>query len=252
MRATTRTLVSRSALWKPAGFINGNWISASSSEATFDVCNPASGEVLAQLPAMDVSHVEEASKAADAAWKKWKTRTCKERSAIIGKMAHLMKTYSDDLAEIITLESGKALAEAKGEVGYALSFYEYYAEEAKRMRGDVIPHPVNGRRLLAVKESVGPAGIITPWNFPSAMITRKAGAALATGCPVVIKPSEETPLSALALCAIAEEAGVPPGVMNCVPVARAQAAAVGEALCTSKYIRKVSFTGSTAVGKLLP
>lgn len=200
---------------------------------------------------MDESHVSAAAVAAMEAWPKWKGRTCKERSAVIANMANLMKKYSDELAEIITLESGKALPEAKGEVGYALSFYEYYAEEAKRMTGEVIPQPVNGRRLIATKESVGPAGIITPWNFPSAMITRKAGAALAAGCSVVIKPSEETPLSATALCAIAEEAGLPPGVMNVLPTARAQASAVGEALCTSPHIRKVSFTGSTNVGKLL-
>ena len=243
-------LTASKSIFRTSGYVNGNWV-AEVSGGTFNVLNPASGKVIASLPAMDAGHVEEASAAAFTAWKGWKIRTCKERSAVIGRMADLMKTYSGELAEIITLESGKPLAEAKGEVNYALSFYEYYAEEAKRMRGDVLPHPVNGRRLMAVKESVGPAGIITPWNFPSAMITRKAGAALAAGCSVVIKPSEETPLSALALCAIAEEAGLPAGVMNCLPVARAQAADVGEALCKSADIRKVSFTGSTPVGKTL-
>jgi succinate-semialdehyde dehydrogenase/glutarate-semialdehyde dehydrogenase len=166
-------------------------------------------------------------------------------------MADLMIQYKDDLATIITLEAGKPFAEAKGEVLYAVSFYEFYAEEAKRITGEVLPSPMSSRRLLTIKQPVGPAALITPWNFPSAMITRKVGPALAAGCTVVIKPAEATPLSALALCAIAEEAGLPAGVMNCLTVAREDVEEVGQALCRSQQVRKVSFTGSTAVGKWL-
>jgi succinate-semialdehyde dehydrogenase/glutarate-semialdehyde dehydrogenase len=168
-------------------------------------------------------------------------------------MASLMTKYQDDLATIISLEAGKPFAEAKGEVMYATSFYDFYAEEAKRVTGDILQCNAMGttKRLLVSKQSVGPAALITPWNFPSAMITRKVGPALAAGCTVLIKPAEQTPLSALALCAIAEEAGLPAGVMNCLTVGREEVVEVGTALCHSPLLRKVSFTGSTAVGKWL-
>jgi len=248
--SSVSSLLKNKSLFRDVGYINGQWTNMGCVDK-FDVFNPANGALIAQVPRMTADSAEEASQVAFKAWGTWKTRTCKERAKVLTKMAHLMAEHSDDLAILITLESGKPFAEAKGEIAYALGFYEFFAEEAKRMRGDVIPHPVSGRRLLALKEPCGPAALITPWNFPSAMITRKMGAALAAGCTVVIKPSEETPLSALALCALAEMAGVPAGVVNCLTVGREEVVQVGAQLCHSDYIRKVSFTGSTAVGKWL-
>lgn len=239
-------------LIRNSGYLNGKFTSGTAKAGSvFDVVNPANGKTLIQLPRMGVQDVVDGAKFADDAWKKWRNTTGKERSKVLRDMFNLMNHYKDDLAAIITLEAGKPLAEAKGEIGYASSFYELYAEEAKRINGEVLTTPNNGRRILALKQSVGPAGLITPWNFPSAMITRKVGPALAAGCSVLIKPAEQTPLSALALCVIAEEAGVPPGVINCLTVGREEVVGVGEAICHSKQIRKVSFTGSTAVGKWL-
>jgi len=166
-------------------------------------------------------------------------------------MSDLMDQYRDDLAMILTLEAGKPLAEAKGEIAYARSFYEIYAEEATRANGSILQSNLRGRRIVTCKQPVGPAALITPWNFPSAMITRKVGPAIAAGCTVLIKPSEETPLSALALCAIAHEAGVPPGVINCLTVGREEVIEVGAALCHNPLLRKLSFTGSTKVGQWL-
>lgn len=182
-------------LWRQQGYINGKWISA--SEASFPVVNPANGKIIATLPRMGVNDVDLGAQAAFNSWKSWKNTTAKERSRVISKMAALMIKYQEDLAKIITLEAGKPIVESRGEVLYAASFYEFFAEEAKRSYGSVIPHGVQGRRLMAIKQPVGPAALITPWNFPSGMITRKVGAALAAGCTVLIKPSEETPLSAL-------------------------------------------------------
>jgi succinate-semialdehyde dehydrogenase / glutarate-semialdehyde dehydrogenase len=243
------TSSSISNLLRTKSYVDGEW--TDKARTTFKVYNPASGVVLSELPSMNADEVADVSEIAHYAWEKWRLRSCKERSAILSQMADLMKQHESELAEIITMENGKPFIEAKGEINYAISFLEYYSEEAKRMFGDVIPHNVKGRRLLSIKEPIGPVAIITPWNFPSAMITRKLGPALAAGCSVVIKPSEETPLSALALCAIAEAAGVPRGVVNCVTVGRENAPEVGKALSTSPWIRKVSFTGSTPVGKLL-
>lgn len=237
-------------IWRTFGFINGEFTRGSSTE-NFDVLNPANGELLAQCPRMGVEDATKAAECANEAWKVWKNTSGKERSKIIQKMVHLMTVHQDDLATILTMESGKPLAEARGELSYAQSFYELYAEEAKRIEGTILPSGVPGRRMLAIRQPVGPAALITPWNFPAAMITRKLGPALAAGCTVVIKPAEETPLSALALCAIAEEAGVPKGVINCLTVARSEVAEVGKFLCNSSLMRKVSFTGSTSVGKWL-
>ncbi len=240
-------------LIKNCGYLNGKFTNGSAKPGSvFSVLNPANGSSLIQLPRMGVKDVEDGTKYANEAFHKWKQTSGKERSKILRNMSDLMTgKYRDDLAAIITLEAGKPLAESKGEIGYAASFYELYAEEAKRINGEVLTPPNNGRRLLALKQPVGPAALITPWNFPSAMITRKVGPALAAGCTVLIKPAEETPLSALALCVIAEEAGVPPGVINCLTVGREEVIGVGEALCHSKLIRKLSFTGSTPVGKWL-
>lgn len=238
-------------LWQSQGFIDGKFTPGRGSMGTFDVCSPATGQRLATLPRMDDTEVDAAVQAANRAWPKWRQTTAKERSKVLQKMHSLMELYRDDLATILTLEAGKPLAEAKGEINYAMSFLEIYAEEAKRVSGQTIQAPVKGRRLVTMKQPVGPCGLITPWNFPSAMITRKLGPALAAGCTVVIKPADLTPLSALALCAIAHEAGVPPGVVNCLSVAPEQVVAVGGAMCHSPLLRKLSFTGSTQVGKWL-
>ena len=240
------------SLWRTLGYINGKFTAGhAASGSTFDVRNPATGELLAQLPRMTELDVAEASKAANEAWAKWRKTTGKERSKILQNMHGLMEQHRDDLALILTLEAGKPLAEAKGEINYAMSFYELYAEEAKRVSGQVLSPPVRGRRLVTLKQPVGPTVLLCPWNFPSAMITRKLGPALAAGCTAVIKPADMTPLSALALCAIAEEAGVPAGVVNCLTVAKEEVVAVGGALCREPLLRKLSFTGSTAVGKWL-
>jgi succinate-semialdehyde dehydrogenase/glutarate-semialdehyde dehydrogenase len=236
-------------LWQTTSFINGKFTPESTD--TWDVLNPGTGEVLAKCPKHGSVQTKEAIDAANEAWQSWKKTTVKERSKVIMKMYDLINKYRDDLATIMTLESGKPLAESKGELIYANSFYELYAEEAKRIHGETISPPMSNRRMMTIKQPVGPCALITPWNFPAAMITRKLGPALAAGCTAVIKPSEQTPLTALALCAIAQEAGVPPGVMNCVTVGRGEVVEVGETLCHSSKIRKLSFTGSTAVGKWL-
>eukprot|EP00596_Hydrurales_sp_CCMP1899_P003905 CAMPEP_0119043564 /NCGR_PEP_ID=MMETSP1177-20130426/23398_1 /TAXON_ID=2985 /ORGANISM="Ochromonas sp, Strain CCMP1899" /LENGTH=448 /DNA_ID=CAMNT_0007011917 /DNA_START=303 /DNA_END=1649 /DNA_ORIENTATION=+ len=200
---------------------------------------------------MTSTDVEIAASSSFEAWKSWKRTLASDRSKILRRMSLLMKENIDDLAYIMTLESGKPLSEAKGEVNYARSFYDYYAEEAVRIKGDMMESSFKGQKMFTIKQSIGPAALITPWNFPQAMITRKVSAALAAGCTVVIKPSEETPLSALALCAIAEEAGVPKGVINCLTVSREEVQEVGLALCHNDLIRKISFTGSTNIGKWL-
>jgi succinate-semialdehyde dehydrogenase / glutarate-semialdehyde dehydrogenase len=239
-------------LIRSSGYLNGVFTSGQAKN-TFDVVNPANGDLLAKLPRMTAVDAENGAKIANDAWGPWKVTPVAERSKILFKMSALMTKYQDDLASLISLEAGKPFSEAKGEVIYATSFYEFYGEEAKRVTGDILQSNAAGsnRRMLVTKQAVGPAALITPWNFPSAMITRKVGPALAAGCTVLIKPAEQTPLSALALCAIAEEAGVPPGVINCLTVSREDVEEVGLSLCHSKLLRKVSFTGSTAVGKWL-
>jgi len=238
-------------LWRSSGYINGEWISTSSVGGQFDVTNPANGGVIATLPRMGTLEAEAAAKASSEAWRSWKMTTAKERSAVLMRMYGLMDKYKEDLSLLLMLEAGKPINEARGEIAYAASFYELYAQEATRVNGEILQTPVKGRRLLTMRQPVGPAALVTPWNFPSAMITRKLGPALAAGCTVVIKPAEQTPLSALALCAIAEEAGVPPGVVNCLTVAREDVVQVGTSLCHNPLLRKLSFTGSTAVGKWL-
>jgi succinate-semialdehyde dehydrogenase/glutarate-semialdehyde dehydrogenase len=256
----------KNALIKNTGFIGGRWVpsppssSSSSSSAaaaaaetttTFDVLNPATGNVVATLPRMGATDANSAIAAAHGAWGKWRSTLASDRAKILRNLADLMGKHTDDLARIITLENGKPLPEAKGEVAYAKSFLDLYAEEATRVHGEVMATAFRNQRMLTIKQAVGPAALITPFNFPSAMVTRKMGPALAAGCTVVIKPSEETPLSALALCALAEEAGVPAGVVNCLTVGRDEVQDVGHALCHSQLLRKLSFTGSTDVGKWL-
>lgn len=232
------------------GYINGQF-TAGSAKGTFPVKNPANGETLGEVARMTAADADHASKVAFDSWQSWKETTANERSKLLTRFSELMQHYREDLATILTLEAGKPLPEARGELQYAISFIDYYAEECKRVTGDILQTPARNRRLLSIKQPIGPAALITPWNFPSAMITRKLAPALGAGCTAVIKPSEDTPYSALAICAIAQEAGIPPGVVNCVTVGREEVQDVGRALCNSKHLRKVSFTGSTAVGKWL-
>ena len=236
-------------LWQTTPYVNGKF--QAQSGTSFDVHNPCNGELIALCPRQNADDVQIAVKASSDAWKTWKATTAKQRSAILSKMFILVEEHKEDLARILTLETGKPLAESRGEIGYANSFYNLYAEEATRVHGEILQPNVSGRKMMTIKQPIGPAALITPWNFPAAMITRKLAPALAAGCTVVIKPAELTPLSALALCAIAHEAGVPPGVINCLTVGREEVVEVGTALCHSKVIRKLSFTGSTAVGKFL-
>lgn len=228
-------------------YINGQWVNAD-TQATIDVTNPATGEVIGTIPKMGVDETRRAIDAANAAWPAWKKKTAKERAQILRRWFDLMQAHVDDLATIMTSEQGKPLAEAKGEVAYAASYLEWFGEEAKRVYGETIPGPANDRRVVVVKEPIGVCAAITPWNFPSAMITRKVGAALAAGCPIVVKPATQTPFSALALAVLAEEAGVPAGVFS---VVTGSAAAIGGEMTGNPVVRKLSFTGSTEVGRLL-
>jgi succinate-semialdehyde dehydrogenase/glutarate-semialdehyde dehydrogenase len=226
-------------------YIDGAWLKGSE---TYPVRNPASGEVIAQVAKGGASETREAIAAAERAFPAWRALTAKERGARVKRWGELMLEHRDALAELLSREQGKPLAEARGEVAYAASFLEWFAEEAKRCYGDVIPSPKPNSRIIVTREPVGVVAAITPWNFPLAMITRKVGPALAAGCTMVLKPSEETPLSAFALGVLAAQAGVPAGVFNIVS---GDAVAIGEALTQSPVVRKLSFTGSTRVGKLL-
>ncbi|KVD67390.1 NAD-dependent succinate-semialdehyde dehydrogenase [Burkholderia ubonensis] len=227
-------------------YIGGEWHEPPG--ATYAVRNPATGETIAQVAKGGADTARHAIAAAEHAFPAWRALTAKERGARVKRWGELMLEHRDTLAELLTREQGKPLAEARGEVGYAASFLEWFAEEAKRMYGDVIPSPKPDARIVVTREPVGVVAAITPWNFPLAMITRKAGPALAAGCTMVLKPSEETPLSAFALAVLAERAGVPAGVFN---VVSGDAVAIGEALTRSPVVRKLSFTGSTRIGKLL-
>jgi succinate-semialdehyde dehydrogenase/glutarate-semialdehyde dehydrogenase len=235
-------------LVREAAYIDGVWCAADSG-ATFEVTNPATGAVLARLPDMVEGETRRAIEAAAAAWPAWAARTAKERAAILRKWFELIMANQEDLAIIMTSEQGKPLAEARGEVAYGASFIEWFAEEGKRIYGDVIPHTQPGRRIVVLKQPIGVVAAITPWNFPNAMITRKCGPALAAGCPIVIKPPAETPLSALALAVLAERAGIPKGIFNIVTTAHSSR--VGQELTANTLVRKFSFTGSTEIGKLL-
>ena len=228
-------------------YINGEWQGAEDG-ATFEVKNPATGALIGTVPRMGAAETRRAIAAANAAWPAWRAKTAKERSSILRKWHDLMMENADDLALILTTEQGKPLAEAKGEIGYAASFLEWFAEEGKRIYGDTIPTPANDKRIVVTKEPVGVCAAITPWNFPAAMITRKVGPALAAGCPIVLKPAEATPFSALALAVLAERAGVPRGIFS---VVTGDPKAIGGELTSNPTVRKLSFTGSTPVGRLL-
>jgi succinate-semialdehyde dehydrogenase/glutarate-semialdehyde dehydrogenase len=237
-----------STLLKTDAYINGEWCGAADS-ARFDVTNPATGAVIATLPDMGVAETREAIVAANAAWPAWRARTGKERAGILRKLFFLMMDNQEDLAQLITAEGGKPLAESRGEVAYGAAFIEWFGEEAKRTYGDLIPATFTDRRIVADKQPIGVCAAITPWNFPIAMVTRKVGPALAAGCPMVLKPAHETPLSALALAELAERAGVPPGVFSVVTSSSGRK--VGGELTSNPTVRKLSFTGSTATGKVL-
>lgn len=242
------SLLQDSALLRTQMYIGGQWVNAASSQ-TFPVRNPATGEVLAQVADGGAAETEQAIAAAETAFPGWRAKTAAQRANLLWRWHELILAHAEDLALLMTLEQGKPLAEARGEVRYGASFVEWFAEEARRVYGDILPPHGARMRLFVFKEPVGVVAAITPWNFPNAMITRKVAPALAAGCTVVVKPSEETPLSALALAELAHRAGFPAGVFNVITGVDADA--IGQVLTQSPVVRKLSFTGSTAVGKLL-
>jgi succinate-semialdehyde dehydrogenase/glutarate-semialdehyde dehydrogenase len=235
-------------LLKTDSLINGEWVRGA---ARFDVTDPATGMKLVDVANFGATETRAAIAAANAAWPAWRSKTAKERAAIMMKWFALLNQHADDLARIMTAEQGKPLAEAKGEVGYGASFIEWFAEEARRVYGETIPSTDNSKRYLVIRQPVGVCAAITPWNFPIAMITRKVAPAIAAGCPVIIKPAEQTPLSALAVAELAQRAGMPAGVLNIVTADSANSIAVGKVLCESDLVRHLSFTGSTEVGRIL-
>ncbi|KAM6910020.1 succinate-semialdehyde dehydrogenase, mitochondrial [Xenentodon cancila] len=235
-------------LLRTQGYIDGRWVSA---DSVFPVLDPATGRELARVSDCGPAEAKLAVDAAYQGFQSWKQVTAKERSVLLRRWFDLMTLHQEDLAKLITFECGKPMRESLGEVAYSASFLEWFSEEARRVYGDIVPSPAKDRKIFLLKQPVGVASIITPWNFPSAMITRKVGAALAAGCTVVVKPAEDTPLSALALAELAEQAGIPAGVLNVVPCSREKTPSVGEVLCTDPLVAKISFTGSTATGKIL-
>ena len=239
--------LSRTDLFKQQCYIDGQWLDADSGE-TMGVVNPATGKPLGTIPKMGAQETRRAIEAAAVAQQKWRVLSAKQRAVILRNWFDLMMAHQDDLARIMTLEQGKPLAEAKGEIAYGASYLEWYGEEAKRAYGDVIPGPGADRRIVVLKEPVGVCAAITPWNFPSSMITRKVGAALGAGCAIVVKPASQTPYSALALAVLAEEAGVPAGVFSIVT---GSASEIGKEMTSNAIVRKFSFTGSTEVGRVL-
>ena len=235
------------ALLRQQCYVDGRWCDADDG-ATKSVANPATGRPIGTVPVFGAGETRRAIEAADRAWPAWRAKTAKERSSILRQWNDLVLANADDLALILTTEQGKPLSEAKAEVTIGAAYIEWFAEEAKRIYGDVIPTIGNDRRLVVVKEPVGVCAAITPWNFPTSMITRKVSPALAAGCTVVIKPAEATPYSALALAELGQRAGFPPGVLNIVT---GKAAAIGGEMCANPTVRKLSFTGSTEIGRLL-
>jgi succinate-semialdehyde dehydrogenase/glutarate-semialdehyde dehydrogenase len=240
----------RHDLLRTQNFVNGQWV-AGHDGRLFDVTDPATGERVAQVPDSGPADARAAADAAHAAFPAWRARPGRERSRLLRRWHALIGEHADDLARIMSREQGKPLAEARGEVDYGASYVEWFADEAARVHGDIVPATVRGRRMFVLKEPVGVVAMITPWNFPLAMIARKLAPALAAGCTVVAKPAEDTPLTALALIRLLEEAGLPPGVVNIVTASRARAGEVVDGWLQDRRVRKLSFTGSTAVGKHL-
>jgi succinate-semialdehyde dehydrogenase/glutarate-semialdehyde dehydrogenase len=246
MKTSPLAALNDPTLLKTHGLINGEWVAGSSR---FDVTDPATGLTLVDVADLGVTETQAAIDAANRALPAWRGKTAKERSAILMKWFQLIVQHADDLARIMTAEQGKPLAEAKGEVLYGASFIEWFAEEGKRVYGETIPTTDNNKRYLVIKQAMGVCAAITPWNFPIAMITRKVGPALAAGCPAIVKPAGQTPLSALAIAELGQRAGLPPGVLNVIP--SKHSAEIGKLLCESEVIRHLSFTGSTEVGRIL-
>ena len=243
----TRLPLQDSDLLREQAYIGGRWCDAESG-ATIEVNNPATGEILGRVPRMGANETWRAIEAAKDAFADWSRRPAKERSNLMRRWYDLIMANVDDLGALMTAEQGKPLAEAKGEVAYAASFIEWFAEEAKRVYGDTIPSPWQDRRLVVIKQPIGVCAAITPWNFPTAMIARKAGPALASGCTMLAKPAESTPFSALAIAVLAERAGIPAGVLN---VLTGEAKEIGGEMTSNPDVRKITFTGSTEVGRLL-
>ncbi len=248
--ADIRKLLKNPGLFHEDALINGQWVKASGN-ARFAVSNPATGEIIAKVANLNASDAQEAISAAELALNAWKSKLAKERAQVMRKWFELILANADDLATLMTLEQGKPLAEAKGEVVYGASFVEWFAEEAKRVMGAIPATTWSDKRTIVLKQAIGVCVAITPWNFPIAMITRKIAPAMAAGCTIVIKPAEQTPLSALAIAELAQQAGVPQGVINIVTADAEQSIAVGRALCESPTVRHLSFTGSTEVGRIL-
>ncbi len=239
------------SLLKTDALINGAWTAGQAANPRFAVTDPATGLELAQVANLGAIDAAAAISAAERAWPAWRAKTAKERGAILMKWFALLHQHADDLARIMTAEQGKPLSESKGEVGYGASFLEWFAEEAKRVYGETIPTTDNNKRYIVIKQPIGVCAAITPWNFPIAMITRKVAPALAAGCPVVIKPAEQTPLSALAVAELAQRAGMPAGVLNVLCADSDNSIEIGKVLCSSDVVRHLSFTGSTEVGRIL-
>ncbi|HZE60279.1 MAG TPA: aldehyde dehydrogenase family protein, partial [Burkholderiales bacterium] len=236
-----------SKLFREQCYLDGTWADADERKSA-PVHNPATGAVLGTVPRMGGAETKRAIEAAQRAWAAWRAKTAKERAVILRKWFDLMMANQEDLAQIMTAEQGKPLTESRGEIAYGASFIEWFAEEGKRAYGDTIPSPWADKRIVVMKQPIGVSALITPWNFPNAMITRKAGPALAAGCTMVIKPASYTPYSALALCELAERAGIPKGVIN---VVTGSAGPIGAGLTSNPTVRKFTFTGSTEIGKQL-
>jgi succinate-semialdehyde dehydrogenase/glutarate-semialdehyde dehydrogenase len=243
-----KDLLKDPSLLATQGYLAGEWVDGEDG-ATFDVTNPARGDVIAKVADLSRAQTAQAIAAAEAAQKKWAAKTAKERANILRRWYNLMMENADDLGTILTAEQGKPLAEAKGEIGYGASFIEFFAEEAQRIYGETIPGPQPDKRIMVLKQPLGVAASITPWNFPNAMITRKAAPALAAGCSFVARPAAETPLSALVLGVLAERAGIPKGVLSIIPSSRSSE--IGKEFCENPAVRKLTFTGSTEVGRIL-
>ena len=248
MKTSPLALLKDPSLLKTDALINGLWVKGPS---TFEVSDPATGLKLAEVANLGAAQAEQAIAAANAAWPAWRSKTAKERSILLRKWFDLLIANTEDLARLMTAENGKPLAESRGEVAYGASFVEWFAEEAKRINGETLPQFDNNRRLLVQRQSIGVCAAITPWNFPLAMITRKVAPAIAAGCPVIIKPAEQTPLTALAAAELTLRAGIPAGVINIVTADAGNSIAIGKVLCASDTVRHISFTGSTEVGRIL-
>ena len=248
MKTAPLSLLNDPTLLKTDALINGHWVKGASR---FDVHDPATGKKLADVANLTAQDAQATLEAANAAWPAWRSKTSKERSILLRKWFDLLMANQEDLGRIMTAEQGKPFAEAKGEVAYGASFVEWFAEEAKRVNGETLPQFDNNRRLMVLKQPIGVCAAITPWNFPLAMITRKVAPALAAGCPVVIKPAELTPLTALAAAELAIRAGIPAGVVNIITADSDNSIAIGKVFCSSDIVRHISFTGSTEVGRIL-